>query len=239
MGDPLMDVSGLGDAVDGKLERLVTLNAFYIDTTEVTVGAFRSAGLARAGDPVTATTAGCTYPVRSDDASADALPINCVSFSLARDYCTKRGADLPTEAEFEYVAGGLRSGAFVWGDDALRCGDAVVGHASCPEPTVRAVGSAKRDTLTLAPGSVVFDIVGNVHELTRDLWNPENGPCWGTGHFENPVCTTPDARLPLARTVRGGAYADLPSYARAALREFVDQPDVRVGTSVGFRCVRR
>lgn len=239
MGDPLMDITGLGDAVDGTLERIVTVDAFHIDRTEVTVGALRKTGLATASDPVTSKQAGCTFPPTANDATADALPVNCMTVSLAEAFCKARGAELPTEAEFEYVAGALRSESFVWGDARIACGDAVVGFAACPLDAPRPVGSAPKDALTLAPGRAVFDIVGNVHEFMQDRWNPEDGPCWGIGAFHNPVCKQQDARFPNARVVRGGAFADLPVYASAALREFVDDPQNRVGTSVGFRCRRR
>lgn len=239
MGDPKLEFKTAGDDVDGSLERLVTLDAFYMDKTEVTVGALRRSGLATPTKIVPAGTKECTYPAKADDATADTLPANCMVYSLARDYCARNGGTLPTEAEFEYVAGGLRSSSFVWGDDALRCGDAAVYMAACPVEKPVVVATTARDTFEVRPGEKLFDIVGNVHEYTADYWNPETGPCWGTGHFKNPLCATPDAKHPEARSMRGGAYIDLVTYAPAALREYGDHAETRVGTSAGFRCVRR
>jgi formylglycine-generating enzyme required for sulfatase activity len=239
MGDPQMDLPPVGELIDGKLERLVTLDAFAMEATEVTVGAFRKSGLATAAYPVRRSREGCLYPEDPNESSFDAYPVNCITHELAQKYCSSIDRDLPTEAEFEYVAGALRSQAFVWGEDPPKCGDAVLGFAGCKESAPLSVGSARRDRLTLPGQPILVDLTGNVHEFTRDRWNREDGPCWGLGHFYNPTCDREDVEFPTGRVVRGGAYAELPTYAPAALREFVDQPNRRVGTSVGLRCVLR
>jgi formylglycine-generating enzyme required for sulfatase activity len=240
MGDPTMDL-GNERNIDGIHERLVTVDAFLLDHAEVSVAAFRARGTVTDLEPRRHTTPGCTFAEETDPERADfdARPVNCVGYSRVVKFCADQGKDLPTEAELEYVQGALRSRRYVWGDGPPRCQDAVLLATDCEEPAPKPSGSASRDTLTLPGGASVVDLIGNVHELTRDLWNPETGPCWGPGTFYNPVCTTPDRARPTARVVRGGAYADLATFARSALREYVDRPDSNLGTSVGFRCVRR
>ncbi len=241
MGDPTFD-PGNEPRVDGRLERLVTLDAFLLDRTEVTVRAYRGSGLATDSLPRRhQVVVGCTYADEDDPnrVNFDERPVNCVGHRSAADFCARLGKDLPTEAELEYVQGAMRSYRFVWGEELPRCGEAIVAGDGCKADMPQPVGSAPRDALRLGTAPPIVDLVGNVHEFTKDLWNPETGPCWGSGFFFNPVCTTPTRNAPTARVIRGGGYSDPTAFSQSAVREYVDQPDTNLGTPVGFRCVRR
>src|SRR5439155_16208739 len=106
-------------------------------------------------------------------------PVTCLNGkNQALAYCAKTGRSLPSEAQFEYVASGLRGAIFVWGGDAPSCEDAVFGRggwgqyqniaAPCkpaespggPLP----IGSARRDRLELESGTI-FDLAGNAGEI--------------------------------------------------------------------------
>ncbi len=111
----------------GNVSRLVVLSPYYLDATEMTVGAYRSQGgeviQAWAGVTGCKIEDYCTYtPAPGDE---DDLPVNCIDWSEARAVCAKQAKDLPTEAQFEYAASGLAGSAFVWGTDVPECGDAV------------------------------------------------------------------------------------------------------------------
>jgi formylglycine-generating enzyme len=241
MGDPTFD-PGNEPQVDGRHERLVALDAFLLDRTEVTVSAYRASGLATDSLPRRHfVVPRCTYADADDPAreNFDPRPVNCVPHRSAGAFCAALGKDLPTEAELEYAQGAMRSFRYVWGEELPRCGDAIVAGDGCKAELPQPVGSAPRDALRVGAAAPIVDLVGNVHEFTKDLWNPETGPCWGSGFFFNPVCTTPTKNLPTARVIRGGGYSDPTAFSQSAVREYVDQPDTNLGTPVGFRCVRR
>jgi formylglycine-generating enzyme required for sulfatase activity len=139
-----------------------------------------------------------------DDASilwrtTDALPVTCISWVKATEYCNSLGGDLPTEAQFEFVAGGMRSQRHVWGTDDPTCADAVWGRDQTPEALCRAAGtlgaplppgSGARDRLSVG-GGVVVDLAGNVDEWVRDMWNRISEPCWTPSLLRDPLCETP------------------------------------------------
>jgi formylglycine-generating enzyme required for sulfatase activity len=157
-----------------------------------------------------------------------------------------RGGDLPTEAQYEYVASGLSSLPYVWGNDPPAPQDAVFSGSMIPLtpplPPVRVAGSAVRDRLELEGGTVV-DLAGNMSEWTRDIWNVDGQPCWGPGVFTDPVCMAPDTTLPPSWhgfTARGGSWSDDAGGLRAALRRrVVVASEIDAGSAdIGFRCVR-
>jgi formylglycine-generating enzyme required for sulfatase activity len=229
-------------------ERLVVVSPFYLGANEVTVADFRKSGL-----PVTPWTGEFYAPVNdacrftaAPDQFED-FPVNCVDQAVARQYCTRIGADLPTEAQYEYAAGALRSAPFVWGSDPPTCDGVVMcqksdlsviqGDHSCKQPGAPGgplkIGSGPLDRLVLPTGTVV-DLIGNVSEFVRDKWNLFTEPCWSRpGLYIDPVCTTPSAAdPPPVFSVRGGEWEVTPN--RASGRFFA------VGSTpfTGFRCAR-
>lgn len=154
-------------------ERLVWVSPFYLDRTEVTVGAFRAARPAGAAPPTpnnatdsTTEASFCTWtdaphaPVKGI-ADNDKLPLNCVSWDTARAYCRARGADLPTEAQVEYASSGLgEEWAFAWGNDEPDCTGAVWGRAGEANTTYSAGSDTCRTPSTdwvAYPGSGTRD----------------------------------------------------------------------------------
>lgn len=252
MGDPRLDT--INDAeYDGRLERLVVLSPFFMDLTEVSVATMRASGLVRkdpatglgnnpqeAGGPV----ANCTFTTAPG--KSEQVPVNCISWDAASAYCIALGRTLPTEAQYEYVAGGLKSLFYPWGTDAPACEDAVFGRAKGSDTSSMCVklgaspapsGSGKRDRLTLGPREIV-DLAGNVQEWASDMWNRESEPCWGTGIFRDPMCSARSPGDGVARSVRGGDWSAYGSLLRSAVRARVANPEHVQGEQVGFRCVR-
>lgn len=138
----------------------VTLSSFCIDLIEVTVSAFSHCTAAGCGTP--GTTAGCNWNV----SGRDDHPINCIDWSQSAAYCQWRGAQLPTEAQWEYAARGSDNRTFPWGNDTAAgqlCWSGVTRRTnSCP---VRAFPSGN------SPFGL-FDMGGNIGEWTADWYAP-------------------------------------------------------------------
>jgi sulfatase modifying factor 1 len=245
MGDPRLDLAGAPE-YQGANERLVLLSSFFLDRNEVTVRAFRASGLAeRLGtgkvyNPQPASAASlCTY--EEHEGANEGLPVNCLTWRLARAYCEKQGKRLPTEAELAYASSALGTASFVWGEKVPSCGEAVFGQGgACGSSEVGSsvVGSGTIDRLPLPSGELV-DLAGNVMEFASDFWQLDAEPCWkGSGVLTDPRCDAPSSMDRVGRSVRGGHFADPPMFLRAALRTSIEGESKAVSDRVGFRCAR-
>lgn len=246
MGDPLLELSAVPD-IGGQAERLVVVSPFYLDATEVTVGAFRASGLSRSlvpggpsDNPHEANTniPGCVYT--SEPSDADPLPVNCLTWDLAAAYCASLGKELPTEAQLELAMSRLGFARFVWGDDLPSCGDAVYARdAECAGwgPGLAVPGSGGRDRLAL-PGGEIVDLGGNLHEWAADRWNRDEEPCWQPVLLHDPRCDTPSAIDAAGRSIRGGAHTGDAIGTAAAMRYRLFFETQAVSNDVGFRCAR-
>lgn len=240
-------------------ERIVRLPPFRIDRYEVTVARWRDAlakGLhATNGGPTvndgpldqTTAATGCTW----SDApmGREALPLNCVDLADARALCTFLGGDLPTEAEWEYVAldvGRDSATQYPWGNEVPTCAQAVYGRrveAQCAgmgEPLLCACNTAGTGPIAVAAptGDValatgVADLAGNLVELVRDSAASFASACWAAQPLDSPSCQDPSVT---AIDIRGGSWADSASALPAYLRLFAS--GTSRGTDQGFRCVR-
>lgn len=248
IGDPRIDLSGAPEHQGGN-ERLVVLSPFFLDRTEVTVGAFRASLLAEktsAGNvfnpqPVSAASH-CTY--RELPGDWDFLPVNCLTWRLARDYCQALGKRLPTEAELAYAASALGTSSYVWGEALPACEQVVFGRGTGDGPCATlglgpsAVGAASGDRLSL-PSGILVDLAGNVMEFASDFWQLDAEPCWsGAGVLWNPSCDKPSTQDIVGRAVRGGNFSDPPLFLRAALRSRIEGESKAVSDRIGFRCAR-
>ncbi len=217
-GDPSLDLFGGVDR-EGNDERLVVLSPFVLDQREVTAGQFRGAGF-------TLTERCRSYP--------DEVAAGCVLWTSAVDYCAQAGKRLPTEAELEYVMGGLESHRYVWGDGAPECGDAVYDGCRYDAPT--APGASARDSLSVG-NAVVVDLVGNVGEWASDVWNSTREPCFAAPIMRDPRCDVATAATRKRRPFKGGGVTLDAPYLGAAMRAAVRE-DNTTDRGVGFRCAR-
>jgi formylglycine-generating enzyme required for sulfatase activity len=229
----------------------VTLSAFCLDRTEVTTRAYLAC----------VETGSCERPpekVSWNGISPDHAklysplcngsakdrgdhPINCVAWPMADNFCKKRGARLPTEAEWELAARGPTQRKYPWGDDPPgpkflnACGKECARffdaqhekHASMYEDDDGFAGTAPVGSFPAgASAAGALDLAGNVWEWTADWYGPytadavkdPRGPASGT-----------------QRVVRGGDFTgSQPDWARPAYRWKTD-PDT-FNHAIGFRC---
>ncbi len=192
-----------------------TVTSFWIDRTEVTVGAYRACVDAGACARPERASASCTF-----DGDDSELPVSCVHWHDADDYCRFAGKRLPSEAEWEYAARGPYALPFPWGN-APTCNNAVVllnvqsGKGCAPHPA--RVG-------THPAGASMFgvqDMSGNVEEWTSDWYAELEGP---------------SPRAGVAHVLRGGGWLSTAAMSRTTSRDWGSA--LEAGPNVGMRCAR-
>lgn len=209
---------------DEMLLHEVVLSDFWIDRTEVTNEAYRrcvEVGSCRwASDP------------GSQRWTANATePATLVTWFDANRYCRWRGARLPTEAEWERAARGLRHRLYPWGNVygpllsnhgraaayELDRFDESDGYA---ELAPVASFSAGRTT------EGVYDLAGNVEEWVAD---------WYAEGYAEPEMHDPKGPLNGDfRVLRGGSFRDGRAWLRGS-RRHKELPSL-THPWVGFRC---
>ena len=146
---------------DEKPVHRVCLDAFRMDVTEVTQGAYRSV-VGR--NPSTFGSCG------------DDCPVEEVDWTEARNYCERVGKRLPSEAEWEYAARAGTTTKWYWGDDESRAGEYAWYHGNSGSQT-HPVGRKRPN------GWGLYDMSGNVWEWVGD-WDgayPSSGQRNPTG----------------------------------------------------------
>ena len=181
----------------------VTLSAFELASRQVTREQFaRLSGDAPEGDP--------------------RCPAVNLSWYAARLFCRWIGANLPTEAQWEYACRAGTTSAFWSGageEDLARAG----WYAGNSEGTAHPVGAKPANPWGL------FDMHGNVYEWCRDRM----------GSYDLPVETGTGLRRVTGsrnRVRRGGSFGGAPEGARSANRS--PRPPGGRSTWLGFRPAR-
>jgi formylglycine-generating enzyme required for sulfatase activity len=204
----------------------VTLDAFWMDTSEVTNAMYEKC----------VADGNCTPPDSSESSSRSSYygnseyanyPVIWMSWDQATAYCAWAGRRLPTEAEWEYAArGGLEGKIYPWGDEFPMCdlgAEKGAQFSSCsPDDTIE-VGS-------FAPnGYGLYDMAGNVLEWVSDWYGQ-----YPSGSVTNPA--GPDSSNGTGRVVRGGSWIEPELFLRVANRMYLNPS--RSFNVNGFRCAR-
>lgn len=240
-------------------ERVARVHKFWIDRQEITVGRYRAA-LAKGFKPKEVEPAenegpfkptptkptACTYSAKPRGREDYAL--SCASFVTFRALCQFEGGDLPTEAQWEYVAraaGGSAPRPFPWGNEPLPCEQALYGRVQdfgCqqePWPLELAVRDTSGNATFRGDRSPlgVIGLGGSLLEFVLDSPAEYTDRCWTdapwdaltcTGPFPDPASTDPSIR----RVARGGSWISPLNFMRTTGR-------VRAGlasTFSGARC---
>ena len=208
----------MGDAVSVNAQppHMVTLSAYCMDLTEVTVAAYRGC-----------TAPGCTVPRTGGSfnwgvAGRDNHPINGVDWNQSRAYCQSLGRDLPTESQWEYAARGTDGRIYPWGNAAPAsqlCWEAV----GAPRTSTCAVQSFPSGNSPFG----LFDMAGNVWEWTRDFYSN-----YTTATAIDPTGPTSGTN----RVFRGGSWLNGADAVTASVRDSRIQSNS--ATNFGFRCAR-
>jgi formylglycine-generating enzyme len=202
-------------------EHNVTIAAFAIDKTEVTVGQYR--------DCVNANE--CKAPGKGlkcnyHEAGRNAHPVNCVSWGQAQQYCEWAGKRLCTEAEWEKAARGTEGQAFPWGNEPASCRTAVLqeGGPGCGKQTTAPVGSKATGRSPYG----VEDLIGNVWEWVADYFDK--------GYYAaSPAADPKGPDVGSARVIRGGGFST-PATLTTSTRQGLTAPTQI--NFVGFRCCK-
>ncbi len=196
----------------------VTLSSFEITRTEVTSAQYEASMDAS------------EHPER--DIYLTNLPITCVTWNQAVDFCAWAGGRLPSEAEWEYAArGGGQDITYPWGDEEPTCEHVVIDGEECfcagyTMPVCsRPLGNTANN---------LCDMAGNVFEWVQDWWHdsydgaPTDGSAWEDQGVE--------------RVIRGCSYEcniNDPISLRSTYRDARDAyTPTSFGPDLGFRCVR-
>jgi len=202
--------------LDEQPERLLTLDAYMIGRTPVTVHQFKGFCTETGFDFSTIEVPRWLW--------IDDHPIVNVTWYEARAFCKWAGGDLPTEAQWEKAARGTDSRAYPWGNDFdvshLRCSRAKIGDSKA---TAR-VGSFPSGASPYG----CLDMSGNVWEWCLDHFAAR----YSARAKHNPT----GPRSGRDRVMRGGSW-DLtnPELFRCANR-FDNDPSYCQDTD-GFRLV--
>ena len=209
-----------GDSPNEKPDHGVTLDAFWIDRTEVTNAQYEACVAAEACRPP-AQRRSLTRGTYYDDFRYVNYPVIYVSWEDAVAFAAWASGRLPTEAEWEYAARGPESHMYPWGNEVPTC--SLLNFNSCVGDTTE-VGIYSDGASWLG----ALDMAGNVWEWVND-WYGENYYALSAG--DNPTGPQTGAY----RVSRGGAWNYNEQYTSAALRFY--RTPTSMDSNVGFRVV--
>jgi len=150
----------------------------------------------------------------------ESLPVDRVDWYQARDYCSKSGKRLPTEAEWEKSARSGSYSKYYWGEET---DDSYAWHWDNSDRKTHPVGEKKPNKLGL------HDTAGNVWEWTADWYDQS--------YYQNRSSRNPKSPFNgKHKVLRGGSFMDKVDGLRVTRRNW-DLPSSKF-KNFGFRCVK-
>lgn len=175
----------------------------------------------------------------SDLAGRAEHPVVQVCFVDAAAYARWADRRLPTEAEWEYAAGGGATTTYAWGSDPAPGGRLMANtwQGAFPYRNDGALGWRGTSPVGEFPANVIglVDMIGNVWEWTTTRYSAHHRLEAGT------ACCMPSTGEPdpaVTQTLKGGSHLCAPEYChryRPAARSPQSQDSAT--THIGFRCV--
>ncbi len=206
------DKTGMRPVVllDDRPDHKVRIDAFSIEKTEVTHGAYAKFLAATGRKP----------PYHWAQRPADNVPVYNVDWEDAHAYCGWAGKRLPTEAEWERAArGGIDGASYPWGEDKPDAKRALFNVETGAGPAARYPPN----------GFGVHDMAGSLSEWTADWFAREY-------YKASPVANPKGPDAGEYKVIRGGGWPDQPSRITVFFRNWV-RPNQRT-PNIGFRCAR-
>ena len=198
----------------------VYLDSYYIDTYEVTNVLYQACADAGVCDPPKQSSSN-TRSKYYGNPEFDDYPVIYVNWQMAEAYCIWRGAELPTEAQWEKAARGTDGHTYPWGEGIDKT---LANYNKYMDDTTR-VGSYKDG---ISPYGL-YDMAGNVAEWVRD-WYLVN--YYLSSPLKNPF--GPDTGQ--FHLLRGGSWDDDSDDVRSTYRD--RNVPLYAMVQFGFRCAR-
>ena len=165
-----------------------------------------------------------------------AFPVVAVTHADALAYARWKGTSLPSEVQWEWAARGAQTGAAPAAHDQPAA-------ANTWQGLFPVANSGEDGFVGLAPvgcyapnAAGLFDMIGNVWELTADRWTPDHNPDAPPGSdpapFQRPFVSA-------QRVIKGGSFLCAPNYCmryRAGARQA--QEEDLAASHLGFRTIR-
>jgi formylglycine-generating enzyme required for sulfatase activity len=237
-------------------------HAFWLGTTEVTVGQFREferasgyrseAELAGRGRMATHASGewrwvsglSWSHPLHPDSTAPDDWPAVQVSVRDAEAYCAWDGGRLPTEAEWERAARGAVEGErALWGNAPIPLNGSRR-YANGPDESMKRVFPRWEAYRGYDDGHSALAPVGRFAPNRLGLFDMAgNAYEWTADEYDStyyarsPAVDPRNASQGEGRTVRGGGWGYYPSHLRLSFRGVFESDGFWTAT-LGFRCVR-
>ncbi len=204
-----------GSFPSGQQKQPANVDAFYMDRTEVTNGAYQKFCEAKHRPLPPGFAAN-----RPDE------PVVNITIVDAQEFAKWAGKRLPTASEWEKAVRGTDGRIYSWGDEA----DPRRANVK-DNPDSRGISAAESFGSAASPYQLV-NMTGNVAEFVDDLQTPSPA---AVKNFAQILSPPPAANEPWY-TVRGGAY-DRP-LTDAVAYEWMSVPARFSAPDIGFRCAR-
>lgn len=209
-----------GDADETPIHT-VYLDAFYIDKYEVTNKLYKVCVDAGTCEPPKLESAS-TRSNYFGDSEFDNYPVVNIDWLMAKTYCEWRGAQLPTEAQWEKSARGIDGRTYPWGENIF---NTYVNYKNNVGDTTPVGTYAKGKSIY-----GVYDMSGNVLEMVADWYSDV--------YYQNSPSINPlGPGAGTQRVARGGSWVTFFEYkVRSSYRAKIDLS--YFSNDLGFRCVK-
>jgi sulfatase modifying factor 1 len=221
-GEFLMGSKQEEGRVDERPQRKIYLDAYKIDSNEVSN--IRYLNFIRETDRKEPTNPYSELQLSEQNEVVN-LPVVQVTWYDAVDYCRWAGKHLPTEAQWEKAARGVKGLIYPWGSE---------------KPSIKSVNFQKNweglKTLWPVSGEIAISspyglngMAGNVREWVQDWYSPE--------YYKNIPSSNPQGPgIGILKVIKGGSWHSFKADIRSASRGkggFALKTD-----GIGFRCAK-